>query len=107
MVEGLHFSREKQQQNVRGDKMLERSDFSFFDALRAGSTDPDVLARHKVALSLGAKDELIIVYHVPSLQIVVPVASQKVRPRRSVLSWPHASVALSASILRLLQPPTA
>ena len=42
-------------------------------ALKAHSTDPDVVARYKVALALGAKEKLIIVYHNPPLRLGVPV----------------------------------
>ena len=59
---------------------LERSDFAFYEALKAHTTDPEFIARHKAVLAL-AKEKLIIVYHNPPLP--VRVASQEVSPRAS------------------------
>ena len=59
---------------------LERSDLALYDALKAHTTDPDFIARHKAVLAL-AKEKLIIVYHNPPLP--VRVASQEVSPRAS------------------------
>ncbi len=80
-------------------------DFAFYDALLAKSEDAQVVAQHNLALSFGARANLVIVPLVPGLQVLV--TSEKVTPRLRVPSWPHASVALSASIRRRLQPPTA
>jgi hypothetical protein len=61
---------------------LERSDFAFYDALKAHSTAPDVVARHKAALTLGAKEKLIIVYHNPPLRVPVRDSESESRPKR-------------------------
>ncbi len=60
---------------------LERSDFALYDALKANSTDPVVVARHRELLALGIKEKVIIVYHDPPIS--VRVASQEVSPRAS------------------------
>ena len=62
------------------------SGIAFFKALVAKSTDADVVARHELSLSLGAKTDLIFVYNKPSLQVEVAevaAASPRVRPRAS------------------------
>ena len=95
---------------------LERSDFAFYGDLKAHSTDPDVVARHKVALALGAKEKLTIVYHNPPLRVPVPGRAGKLckaRERLGVPSWPHASLAFglqtrwAGTSLGFLQLPTA
>ena len=57
---------------------LERSDFALYDALKANSTDPVVVAWHKEVLALGIKEKVIIVYHDPPISV-----RQEVSPRAS------------------------
>jgi hypothetical protein len=68
------------------------SGIAFFKALVAKSTDADVVARHELSLSLGAKTDLIFVYNKPSLQVEVAAASPRVRPRASTRPVVAASV---------------